>query len=138
MLAVGPDGTIALRDAPDDAVTWGSEGLHVRFTYWRIGRGRRTRRPHEPAFDVVLVTRADNVLEITDHRTAPYRTGRGYIGLGALMLALGLANLGAALSPSVSGRPLFAASGLGWATLGGFLLGSGIYTLKVADTTVRL
>jgi hypothetical protein len=142
MLAVDVDGTILMKHAAGDAITWGPEGLRLRFVHFRIGRGgRRGGRMRREAFDVALVTPTANVVEITDYRTAPRTGARPRIFIGFLDLALGIALTGVGLGVRglpVGARAGFVGAGGAWATLGGFAMGTALYELEVADTTVRL
>jgi hypothetical protein len=140
MLAVDADGSITMKDAATDAIDWGRDGLRVRFVHFRIGRGRRGARARRPAFEVTLVTPANNVVEITDHRTGSRTNAWPRVGLGVFDLAIGavLAGVGLGVSGLSGSRGAFVGVGVAWGALGGIALGSGIYELAVADTTVLL
>jgi hypothetical protein len=140
MLAVEPDGSIPLKDAATDAIGWGRDGLRVRFVHFRIGRGRRGGRARRPAFEVTLVTPANNVVEITDHRTGSPNNVWPRVGLGVFAVAIGAVVTGVGLGvPGLSGsRGVFVGVGAAWGALGGLVAGSGIYELAVTDTTVLL
>jgi hypothetical protein len=147
MLAVEADGTIVMKDVATDAIRWGQDGLRVRFVHWRIAfvhwrtaRGEHSSRARRPAFDVDLVTPADNVLEITDYRTGSRSGAWALVDFGVFALALGaaLAGVGLGVRSLSDARGPLVGVGLGFGTLGGLAFGSGIYELHVADTTERL
>jgi hypothetical protein len=141
MEALDATGTIAITHADDvgSTIRWAPDGLHVRFVHLRMTRSRRGRRARA-AFEVTLVTPADNVVEVTDHRTASRHDAESQIGLSVAFFAVAAVELGVALGAHMPIGPRAALTGAsaGWAGLGAVGMSSGIEDLTSVDTTVRL